>query len=152
MKAIIACTPSGGIGFQGKLPWDRIQGDLPRFKALTTGKYVFMGRKTWESLPVKPLPQRECVVVSKSKLDLPPTVKQIPTLENYRLYEDDFLIGGAQLINTNWHLITEIFLTRTITEYPCDVFIDLVKLEDEFTCRGVDMYPDHSYENWRRIE
>lgn len=44
MKLIIACDPKGGIGYQNKLPWDKLQGDLPRFKELTTGKIVLMGR------------------------------------------------------------------------------------------------------------
>ena len=72
MKLIIACDPKGGIGFNGKLPWTNLQGDLLRFKELTTGKVILMGRNTWESLPKKPLPNRINVVVSSntiSKMD-----------------------------------------------------------------------------------
>jgi dihydrofolate reductase len=55
MKLIVACDPKGGIGYNNKLPWSKIEGDLPRFKELTTGKVILMGRNTWDSLPKKPL-------------------------------------------------------------------------------------------------
>ena len=58
MKAIIACDPNGGIGYKNKLPWINIQGDLPRFKKLTNGQVIVMGRNTWDSLQKKPLTQR----------------------------------------------------------------------------------------------
>ena len=69
MKLIIACDPKGGIGFDGKLPWSKIEGDLPRFKALTTGKVVLMGRNTYDSLPKKPLPNRINWVKSSRPID-----------------------------------------------------------------------------------
>jgi dihydrofolate reductase len=53
MKLIVACDPKGGIGYNNKLPWSNIQGDLPRFKNLTQGQVVVMGRNTWDSLPKK---------------------------------------------------------------------------------------------------
>ncbi len=53
MKLIIACDPNGGIGYENRLPWSNIQGDLPRFKRLTEGQTVIMGRNTWDSLPKK---------------------------------------------------------------------------------------------------
>ena len=58
--------PEYGIGMSGNLPW-HISADLKRFKELTVGKIVVMGRKTWESLPVrfKPLPNRVNIVVSR---------------------------------------------------------------------------------------
>ena len=55
MKAILAMTPNGGIGLNNQLPWDSLEGDLKRFKELTTGQTIVMGRSTWESLPKKPL-------------------------------------------------------------------------------------------------
>ena len=58
MKLVIAFDPKGGIGYRGGLPWDKLQGDLPRFKELTSNKIVLMGKNTWDSLPKKPLPNR----------------------------------------------------------------------------------------------
>lgn len=65
ISLIVACDRRGLIGLNGKLPWN-IKEDLWRFKALTLGKTVVMGRKTWESLPIKPLPGRQNVIISQS--------------------------------------------------------------------------------------
>lgn len=62
---VVAAARNGVIGRDGGLPW-HLPGDLKRFKALTFGKPILMGRKTWESLPRRPLPGRENLVVSRS--------------------------------------------------------------------------------------
>ncbi|MDE2464837.1 MAG: dihydrofolate reductase [Alphaproteobacteria bacterium] len=67
---ILARAHNGVIGKDNRLPW-RIPEDMQRFKALTLGKPVIMGRKTWDSLPRKPLPGRTNIVLSRS---LVPTV------------------------------------------------------------------------------
>jgi dihydrofolate reductase len=64
---IVAVGENGVIGNKGTLPW-HIPEDLKRFKALTLGKPVIMGRKTWDSLPRKPLPGRTNIVVSRDPL------------------------------------------------------------------------------------
>lgn len=61
---ILAIADNGVIGRDGMIPW-RIGDDLKRFKRLTVGKPVVMGRKTWESLPKKPLPERVNIVVTR---------------------------------------------------------------------------------------
>ena len=61
---VVAVAQNGVIGVKGRLPW-HIPEDLKRFKALTLGKPVIMGRKTWESLPRKPLPGRTNIVVTR---------------------------------------------------------------------------------------
>jgi len=61
---ILAIADNGVIGRDGTIPW-RIGDDLKRFKRLTVGKPVVMGRKTWESLPKKPLPERVNIVVTR---------------------------------------------------------------------------------------
>ena len=149
MKLIVACDPKGGIGYNNKLPWTNIQGDLPRFKELTTGKVVVMGRNTWESLPKKPLPNRINVVVSSTDIPGITTLTGLPDEDNMDL-RDVYLIGGAKLINSSWHLIDEVYLTRTFSEYTCDTFIDLVKLEREFMCWFKESHTDHTYEIWKR--
>lgn len=60
---VVAVAENGVIGNKGSLPW-HIPEDLRRFKALTLGKPCIMGRKTWESLPRKPLPGRSNIVVT----------------------------------------------------------------------------------------
>jgi dihydrofolate reductase len=61
---IVAVAQNGVIGVKGALPW-RLPEDLKRFKSLTFGKPVIMGRKTWESLPRQPLPGRTNIVVTR---------------------------------------------------------------------------------------
>jgi dihydrofolate reductase len=61
--AIVAVAKNGVIGAKGGLPW-RISGDLKRFKALTMGKPLILGRRTFEALP-RPLPGRELVIVTR---------------------------------------------------------------------------------------
>lgn len=61
---VLAMAENGVIGDKGTIPW-RIADDMKRFKALTLGKPVVMGRKTWDSLPRKPLPDRTNIVVTR---------------------------------------------------------------------------------------
>jgi dihydrofolate reductase len=64
ISLILARADNGVIGANGGLPW-RLAEDMRRFKALTLGKPVVMGRKTWDSLPKKPLPGRSNIVVTR---------------------------------------------------------------------------------------
>ena len=149
MKLIVACDPKGGIGLDGKLPWTNIQGDLPRFKALTTGKVVIMGRNTYESLPVKPLPNRINVVVTSKIIEGVKTIPNISIMDSIN-YKDAWIIGGAKLVNTNWWCMDEIHLTKTFTEYTCDSHIDLIYLEKMFKLESVEGFNDHVYQIWKR--
>jgi dihydrofolate reductase len=63
---VVARARNGVIGRDGGLPW-RLRSDLQRFKAITIGKPCIMGRRTWESLPLKPLPGRLNLVLSKDE-------------------------------------------------------------------------------------
>ncbi len=146
MKLIIAFDPKGGIGYDGKLPWSKIEGDLPRFKELTTNKIVLMGRNTWDSLPKKPLPNRTNWV----KTSLPVDGITNPDDDVIAKEKEVWLIGGAKMIDSYWQYLDEIHATRTFTEYTCDTFIDLLKLEQEFTCVRTETNADHTYEIWKR--
>jgi len=68
VSLIVAMDEKGGIGKDNGLPWGSMPLDMKRFKELTTGKRVIMGRRTWESIPEKyrPLPNRENVVISRN--------------------------------------------------------------------------------------
>lgn len=63
---VVARARNGVIGRDGDLPW-RLRSDLQRFKAVTMGKPCIMGRKTWESLPLRPLPGRLNIVLTKDE-------------------------------------------------------------------------------------
>ena len=63
---VVARGRNGVIGRDGDLPW-RLRSDLQRFKAVTVGKPCLMGRKTWESLPLRPLPGRLNIVLTRDQ-------------------------------------------------------------------------------------
>jgi dihydrofolate reductase len=65
ISLVVAVAKNGVIGRHNRLPW-HIPEDLKRFKALTMGKPIVMGRKTWDSLPKKPLPGRTNIVVTRN--------------------------------------------------------------------------------------
>ena len=98
ISIIVAVAENGVIGDNNRLLW-HISEDLRRFKRITTGHPVVMGRKTWESLG-RPLPGRENVVVTRRELsfDGARTVHSLD--EAYALFppeEEVFVIGGAQI-------------------------------------------------------
>ena len=94
MKGIlVAISPEGVIGKDNSIPW-HYSADLKRFKRLTLGKTVIMGRRTWESLPVKPLPDRRNIVITRTSLD---GVECFPSIDDaLETCEGDvWFIGGA---------------------------------------------------------
>ena len=66
ISLVVARGRNGVIGREGDLPW-RLRSDLQRFKSITIGKPCLMGRKTWESLPLKPLPGRLNLVLTRDQ-------------------------------------------------------------------------------------
>ena len=71
VSLVVARARNGVIGRDGGLPW-RLRGDMALFKATTLGKPVIMGRRTWDSLPRKPLPGRTNIVLSRDGAFAPP--------------------------------------------------------------------------------
>ena len=93
-KIIVAMTIDGVIGLNNKIPWHYCA-DLQRFKRLTRHSTVIMGRKTWESLPIQPLPERQNIVITRAKL---PDIECYPSLTQALAnlqYDDVWFIGGA---------------------------------------------------------
>jgi len=96
MQAIVAVSQSWGIGKDGHLLF-RISADLQRFKALTTGHTVIMGRKTLESLPGgRGLPNRRNLVLTRQKRFIPDRAEAVHSLEELLALAgtDAFVIGG----------------------------------------------------------
>lgn len=149
MKLIVASDPSGGIGYNNRLPWGKLQGDLPRFKELTTNEIVVMGRNTWESLPKKPLPNRTNIVLTSKILDNLPKKVIVASKLDF-ITDDAWIIGGAKLINSCWDRINEVHLSLTKSQYTCDTFIDLVYLHKNYNLTHTKDCADHIYQIWKR--
>lgn len=94
---IFAASPQGVIGVGGKIPW-RYLGDWKRFKRVTMGTTVVMGRKTFESIG-KPLPGRRNIVVTSHALDVPgvESVASIQEALDRAGTEDVWFIGGGRI-------------------------------------------------------
>lgn len=137
--AIVAMADNGVIGRQGGLPW-KLSTDLRRFKATTMGKPVIMGRKTWDSLYVKPLKERQNMVVSRNPdLELPDGAVLCASLRealdelrpDYGDGEEAMLIGGGTLFAEAMSITDRIYLTRVHTSVPdADVYFPELKEED----------------------
>lgn len=121
------------IGKDNKLPW-HFSSDLKRFKALTTGSTLIMGRKTYESIG-KPLPNRENFVLSRS-LWTKQNGAGAAVMESVGVHCFDslesafshvktsnaFVIGGAELYRQTIDKVDGIYLTRIHADYPGDAF------------------------------
>ena len=125
---LVAAVARGGvIGRAGGLPW-RIPEDMRRFRELTLGHPVVMGRKTWDSLPerFRPLPGRRNVVVTRNPLWRSEGAEPAGSLdEALRLVgevEQVFVIGGGQLYTAALPLADELLLTEIDLEADGDTF------------------------------
>ena len=88
---------NSGIGKNHKLPW-HIPEDLKNFKNITKNNTIIMGRKTWDSLPVKPLPCRKNIVLSRKKIKDVECYNSIDNcLSAIQLEKDVFIIGGGEV-------------------------------------------------------
>ena len=133
ISIIAAVAKNRAIGFENKLIY-WLPNDLKRFKALTTGHTIVMGRKTFESLPKGALPNRRNVVLSRTTKELPgcevfPTLEA--ALESCHPDEDVYIIGGAR-----------------VYEQAIDFADRLCLTEVDDTPAGADaFFPDYS--DWR---
>jgi len=166
LVAIIACTPSGVIGLNGGMPW-KLGSDLRRFKSLTMGGTLIMGRKTFDSIG-KPLPGRESIVLSRSApapgiqishLPVPhlhwaESVEQVNSVAK-SLARPAYVVGGAEIYKLFFPFCSEIWLTRvwsavrgdTRIELPLDDFALLEQSRHPQTDR--DSVPT-TFQKWRR--
>jgi dihydrofolate reductase len=122
LALIAAVAANGVIGERNRLPW-RLPEDLKRFRALTTGHAVIMGRKTWESLG-GPLPGRQNIVVTRNRGYGAPGVEVAATLDDalalVRLPPPAFCIGGGELYRLALPRATILHLTEIHREFPGD--------------------------------
>jgi dihydrofolate reductase len=117
---VVAAADNGVIGKGGAIPW-RLPEDLKRFKALTLGHTVVMGRKTWDSLPPKnrPLPGRRNIVVTRY-VDWQAEGAKRATLEESLAVGDVFVIGGAEIYRAALARVDRIELTEVHGDFDGD--------------------------------
>ena len=126
-----AQSTSGVIGRGGDIPW-RVPEDLARFKQVTMGHTVVMGRRTWESLParVRPLPGRRNVVMSRQADYSADGAEVVGSLEAALMEPETWVIGGAEIYVLALPLATRCEVT--------EVEIDLVRDDEDALAPALD--------------
>jgi dihydrofolate reductase len=116
---IWAQSPSGVIGRAGGIPW-HLPEDQARFKDLTLGHTVVMGRLTWESLParVRPLPGRRNVVVTSQAGYMADGAELVPTLHDFFTDEETWVVGGEQIYAMAMPAATRCEVTEVEIDLP----------------------------------
>lgn len=170
MRMIVAVDEDFGIGKNNTIPWHSEE-DMRFFKETTSDKIVVMGRKTYESLPKKPLPNRLNIVLSssvdpqhakaalfhaleKGQMEgvvffhsLVDLVKEIKTSD---LSDEILIIGGATLYEQSLPYVQEILLTQVLGKFECDTFFEkswLLGFEVELE---LDLSPITKVSYWKR--
>jgi dihydrofolate reductase len=132
ISIIVAVAENGVIGRDNELPW-RLSADLKRFKALTMGHHLLLGRKTFASIG-RALPGREMIVVSRGTPPLPDGVHLAHSvkegIERARSYDEDelFVAGGASVYAATLPLCDRIYMTHVEAEIDGDVVFPEVDL------------------------
>ena len=128
ISAIVAVDNNWGIGYKNNL-LESIPEDMKNFKALTTGNTVVMGRKTWDSLPLKPLPNRFNIIITKNSkhfhdfsnknscymsLNLKEAINLIKDPFNNK---DVFIIGGESIYRELLPFCERVYVTKIYKAY-----------------------------------
>ena len=128
ISLIVAASTNNAIGIGGDLPW-RLSDDLKRFKAVTMGKPIVMGRKTWDSIG-RPLPGRQNIVVTRQPefsaegCDVVASVAEAIAIAGD--VDEVMVIGGSQIYELALPLADRIYLTRVHAEVEGDAFFPAV--------------------------
>lgn len=127
VSVIVAMTADRVIGKDNGLPW-RIPGDLKYFKAVTMGKPIVMGRKTFQSLPFGPLPGRTNIVVTRDETFAADGIEIRHSLDAAIAFAKDIAIdevmimGGAQIYGQALGLADRLYITKVQTKVEGDAW------------------------------
>jgi dihydrofolate reductase len=131
ISIIVAVSEDWGIGKDNELLW-HISEDLKRFKRLTIGKTVLMGKKTWESLPRKPLTGRKNIVLTD---DIQESIESAVTaysiedaLSKCAPDEEVFVIGGGSIYRQFMPIADQLFITHVHKNAPADIYFPEIDL------------------------
>lgn len=125
---VVAVSRNGVIGREGGLPW-HISSDLKRFKDITMGKPIVMGRKTWESLPRKPLPGRRNIVITRSASFAAEGAEVVGSADEALALCKDApeiaVIGGGEIYRLFWPMVDRLYLTEVDLDVEGDTHFPL---------------------------
>ncbi|HKQ73353.1 MAG TPA: dihydrofolate reductase [Blastocatellia bacterium] len=126
VSIIAAMDKKRGIGIDNRLPW-RLSADLRRFKELTMGHHIIVGRKTFESIG-RPLPGRKMIIVTRDSsykaegCDVAHSVEAAIRLSRERGESEVFICGGAEIYAQSIEITDRMYLTFVDAEVTADTF------------------------------
>lgn len=145
---VVAVSENGIIGRDGDMPW-RLSTDLKRFKALTSGKPLVMGRKTYESIGGKPLPGRPHVVISRQvKIDHPDVTMAHSLAEAVTIAEDlartsggseIIIAGGGEIYAQSMAIADRLCITHVETEVEGDTSFPTIDASSWMPVESLDV-------------
>lgn len=155
---IAAAAENNALGKNNELVW-HLPNDFKRFKNLTTGHHIIMGRKTFESFP-KPLPNRTHIVITRQKDYKPEGCIVVNSLEKAIAIcpkeEDSFIIGGGEIYNLAIPFSDKIELTRVHHNFEADAFFPKINPDEwemtqaEFQTKDEKHLFDYTYQTYVR--
>jgi dihydrofolate reductase len=156
LSLIVAMSENGVIGIENRLPW-RLPADSRRFKSLTMGHHLIMGRRTWESIG-RPLPGRTSVVVTRNRaLAVPAGVLLVHSLDEALAAcagdEQPFVIGGTELYRSALAVAARIELTVIEHHFDGDAHMpdfDRAHWQLAASERHTDAEWPYRFESWVR--
>ena len=131
LSIIVAIDKRGGIGKNGRIPW-KLTNDLKRFKRITMGHHILMGRKTWDSIP-RQLVGRKIIIISRNihfQANDNPVFSTVESGINYAKDNGEkelFIIGGGEIYKKVMNIVDRIYMTRVFFESGADVFFPEMK-------------------------
>jgi len=159
LSIVVAVDQNLGIGVKNKLLC-HLPNDLKNFKNITTGGTIIMGRKTYDSLPIKPLPNRQNIVVSRTIENLlgSSVVSNLQEIKDWRFHEEEyFVIGGAEIYRELLPFADKMYMTviQHVFDEADTFFPDLCSNEWRLIsgemCRKDEKHAyDYKFEVWER--
>ena len=159
ISIIVAIASNNAIGKDNDLLW-HISADLKRFKEITKGHYVIMGKRTYFSLPVRPLPGRTNMIITDvpgEQIDNCLMAYSIEdAVEKMDSNDENFIIGGGSVYRQFLPLADKLYITRVHKDFEADTFFPEIS-PDEWELTGkTDVTDDdqndftYSFEIYRR--
>lgn len=135
LAMIAAVGPNLELGSHGNLIW-HISADLKNFKLITSGHPVIMGRKTWESLPKRPLPGRTNIVLTRGEHSFKGAMTAHSPEEAIALCGDEetpFIIGGEEIYKLFLPYATQLYITHIDSDVDKEVDAWMPEYHDNWT-------------------
>ena len=160
ISIIVAIASNYAIGKDNDLLW-HISNDLQRFKRITEGHFIIMGKKTYYSLPRRPLPKRTNMIitdVANEQIDDCLMAYSIEDAVNKMdANNENFVIGGGSIYKQFMPIANKLYITRVHKDYEADIFFPEISLTEWKLSEKVDVDDDkqndfkYSFETYERI-